>query len=103
MTKFVDSHRAGVHSGRSKCGVACVRYLSTWPFVLEDDQREFFRDGGPGFVYWWGRNAHFIGIEAVHLECTVVDGGGPRSNDRIGRPSQPMMGPPPCFSIILNV
>jgi hypothetical protein len=36
----------------------------------------FSREGSPGFANWEGRNAGVIGIGPVHLEWTVVDGGG---------------------------
>ena len=36
---------------------------------------DFFSRGSPGNADWEGRKADSIGIEPVHLEWTVVDGG----------------------------
>src|SRR5260370_41551336 len=38
----------------------------------------FFRGGSPRLVDWEGKKADFIGIEPVHQEWTIVDGGLPR-------------------------
>src|SRR5439155_18817270 len=37
---------------------------------------DFFSRGSPGNADWEGRKAHSIGIGPVHLEWTIVDGGG---------------------------
>src|SRR6266851_5761944 len=51
----------------------------TTPTSGEDPRRKraarFFRGGSPGLVDWEGRKADFIGIEPVHHEWTIVDGG----------------------------
>ena len=36
---------------------------------------DFFSRGSPGNADWEGRKADSIGIEPVHLEWTIVDGG----------------------------
>src|SRR5258708_3828890 len=50
-----------------------------WSLHLSEGWRDVLRGGCPGFVDWEGRKAHFIGIEPVHWEWTIVDGRGGQS------------------------
>ena len=42
--------------------------------TMAEPKSDFFREGGPGFVYGSGKKPDSIGIGPVHPEWTILDG-----------------------------